>query len=68
MQNRSVKISRETGEAYEQRRRELEREGKQDPDAPMLPIASWERGIIGKFYRPLKTPGRCASTKMSWPG
>ena len=56
MQNRSVEISGETRAAYERRRQQLERKGKQDPDAPMLPIEKWERGAIGKFYRPLKTP------------
>jgi uncharacterized protein (DUF4415 family) len=56
MQNKSVKISRKTREAYERRRQELERAEKQDADAPMLPIEKWERGTIGKFYRPLKTP------------
>ena len=55
MKSRSVKINRETRDAYEQRRRELEAQGKQDSDCPMLPIEKWERGAIGKYYRPLKT-------------
>jgi uncharacterized protein (DUF4415 family) len=42
-------------ERYEKRRLELEKAGSQDPDSPMLPIEKWERGEIGKFYRPLKT-------------
>ena len=52
---RSVKISRATRGLYEQRRRELETSPAQDADIPKLPIEKWERGEIGKFYRPLKT-------------
>ncbi len=55
MKNRSVKISPDLRERYEKRRLELEKAGTQDPDSPMLPIEKWERGEIGKFYRPLKT-------------
>lgn len=49
------KFSPELKAAYEKRRRELEEQGKQDPDAPMLPIAYWEDATVGKYYRPLKT-------------
>jgi uncharacterized protein (DUF4415 family) len=27
-----------------------------DPDAPVLPPEMWENAIIGKYYRPKKTP------------
>lgn len=40
---------------YEKRRKQLEAEGAQDPESPMLPIEHWENGTVGKFYRPLKT-------------
>lgn len=50
------KFSPELREAYERKRRGLERAGKQDPDAPMLPIEYWENATVGKYYRPLKTP------------
>lgn len=54
--SRAVKISPRTRESYEKRRRELEEQGSQDPDAPMLPIEYWEKATVGKYYRPLKTP------------
>jgi uncharacterized protein (DUF4415 family) len=56
MKTKSVKISPELRERYEKRRLELEKSGTQDPENAMLPIEMWERGEIGKFYRPLKTP------------
>ena len=56
MKNKSVKISPDLRDRYEKRRLELEKAGTQDPDSAMLPIEKWERGEIGKFYRPLKTP------------
>jgi uncharacterized protein (DUF4415 family) len=49
------KFSPELRAGYEKRRGELERQGAQDPDAPMLPIEHWENGTVGKFYRPIKT-------------
>lgn len=50
-QTRPVKISARTRELYEQRDRSLDN----DPDAPTLPLEKWERGAIGKYYRPVKT-------------
>jgi uncharacterized protein (DUF4415 family) len=54
--NQSIKISPDLLERYEKRRLELEKSGTQDPEIPILPIEKWERGEIGKFYCPLKTP------------
>jgi uncharacterized protein (DUF4415 family) len=56
MKSKSVKLSPGLRERYEERRIELEKSGTQDPDSAMLPIEKWERGEVGKFYRPLKTP------------
>jgi uncharacterized protein (DUF4415 family) len=48
---RPVKISDRTRELYEKRNRRLDN----DPDAPTLPLEMWERGTVGKYYRPMKT-------------
>jgi uncharacterized protein (DUF4415 family) len=49
-----VKISQETRDLYEQRDRSQD---NADPDAPVLPPEVWEKyGVIGKYYRPKKTP------------
>ncbi|HEY1949425.1 MAG TPA: BrnA antitoxin family protein [Bryobacteraceae bacterium] len=49
-----VKISQETRDLYEQRDRSLD---NADPDNPVLPPEVWEQyGVIGKYYRPKKTP------------
>ena len=54
--NRSVKISPELRKRYEEARLKLKPDDAgQDPDSPLLPIEKWERGEIGKYYRPLKT-------------
>lgn len=53
---KAKKLSPEFKAAYEKRRRELEASGKQDPDAPMLPVEYWENATVGKYYRPIKTP------------
>jgi uncharacterized protein (DUF4415 family) len=46
-----LKISKETRQAYEKRDRRLD----DDPDAPQLPPDYWDKAVIGKYYRPLKT-------------
>jgi uncharacterized protein (DUF4415 family) len=51
MKAKSVKISGRTKALYEKRNRALDN----DSEAPTLPLEKWERGEIGKFYRPLKT-------------
>jgi len=56
MKNKSVKINPALRAHYEKRRLALEKAGTQDPDSAMLPIEFWEKGVIGKHYRPLKTP------------
>ncbi len=48
---RRVRITDEIRKAYEERDKSLEN----DPDAPILPPEVWENGVIGRFYRPLKT-------------
>ncbi len=48
MKNNSIKITQTTRKAYEK-----ERALSQDPEK--LPIEKWERGTIGKYYRPIKT-------------
>ncbi len=55
MKNKSVKISPTVRARYEKRRVQLEKAGTQDPDNAMLPIEFWEKGVIGKHYRPIKT-------------
>ena len=49
--SKRLKISEETRLAYAQRDRRLDG----DPDAPQLPPDSWDKAVIGKYYRPLKT-------------
>jgi uncharacterized protein (DUF4415 family) len=46
-----LKISEETRLAYQNRDRRLDR----DPDAPQLPPNYWNKAVIGKYYRPVKT-------------
>src|SRR5260370_13634504 len=48
---RRLKISEETKLAYGKRDRRLDR----DADAPQLPPDYWDKAVIGKYYRPLKT-------------
>lgn len=48
---RRVKITDEIRDAYANRDRSLETE-----DAPSLPPEMWEGAILGKYYRPKKTP------------
>jgi uncharacterized protein (DUF4415 family) len=49
---RRIKISQETRDLWEQRDKSLDN----DPDAPQLPPEMWDNAIIGKYYRPKKTP------------
>jgi uncharacterized protein (DUF4415 family) len=46
-----LKISQQTKAGYGQRDRRLDN----DPDAPQLPPEYWDKAVIGKYYRPLKT-------------
>ncbi|MBI3679803.1 MAG: BrnA antitoxin family protein [Acidobacteria bacterium] len=46
-----LKISPKTRQAYRKRDRALDG----DADAPQLPPDYWANGVIGKYYRPLKT-------------
>lgn len=46
-----LKISEETRLAFEKRDRQLDG----DPDAPQLPPEYWNKALIGKYYRPVKT-------------
>lgn len=47
---RSVRISDRTRELYEKRDRSLDRS-----DVPQLPPEQWAKGMVGKYYRPLKS-------------
>ena len=46
-----LNISEKTKLAYGKRDRRLD----SDPDAPQLPPDYWDKALIGKYYRPLKT-------------
>ncbi len=48
-----LKISARTRELYETRDKRLD---NIDPEAPVLPPEMWANAVIGKYYRPLKTP------------
>jgi uncharacterized protein (DUF4415 family) len=47
---RSVRISSRTRDLYQKRDRSLDHS-----DVPQLPPAQWAKGVIGKYYRPLKS-------------
>lgn len=47
---RSVKISDRTRDLYGKRDRHLDR-----GEVPQLPPEQWAKGIVGKYYRPLKS-------------
>jgi uncharacterized protein (DUF4415 family) len=49
---RKIKITPVVREAYEKRDKRLD---KADPENPVLPPEIWANGVIGKFYRPMKT-------------
>jgi len=59
-----LKVSPETRKLYEQRDRSLD----DDLDAPALPPDMWDNAIIGKYYRPKKTPVtfRVDSDVLAW--
>jgi uncharacterized protein (DUF4415 family) len=46
-----LKISEKSRLAYQNRDRRLDG----DPDAPQLPPDYWNKAVIGKYYRPVKT-------------
>jgi uncharacterized protein (DUF4415 family) len=48
-----LKISQETRDVYARRNKALD---NADPDIPVLPPDMWDNAIIGKYYRPKKTP------------
>lgn len=52
-QHRRLKITDEIRAVYGRRDKRLD---NADPDAPVLPPEMWENAIIGKYYRPKKTP------------
>ena len=47
---RSVRISDRTRQRYRERDRSLDRS-----EVPQLPPEQWAKGIVGKYYRPLKS-------------
>ena len=47
---RSVKISRRTRALYQQRDRTLDQS-----EVPQLSPTQWAKGVVGKYYRPLKS-------------
>ena len=47
---RSVRISNRTRELYKKRDRGLDHS-----DVPQLPPEQWSKGIVGRYYRPLKS-------------
>jgi uncharacterized protein (DUF4415 family) len=50
---RRFKVTAAMREAYAKRDK---RQDSTDPENPTLPPEAWEGAIIGKYYRPLKTP------------
>ena len=56
MKSKPVKISPAVRARYEKRRLPLEKTGTQGPENAMLPIEFWDKAVIGKHYRPIKTP------------
>jgi len=59
-----LRISQRTRDLYEQRDKSLDN----DPDAPTLPPEMWDNAIMGKYYRPKKTPVtfRADSDVLAW--
>ena len=49
---RRVKITDAIRQAYAERDTSL---NTADPDAPILPPEAWANGLVGRFYRPMKT-------------
>jgi uncharacterized protein (DUF4415 family) len=60
-----LKISQETRDVYARRNKDLD---NADPDIPVLPPDMWDNAIIGKYYRPKKTPVtfRADSDVLAW--
>jgi uncharacterized protein (DUF4415 family) len=50
MKNNSIKISSRTRQLYEARDRSLDH-----AEVPQLPPEQWAKGIVGKYYRPIKS-------------
>lgn len=48
--SKDVRIGARTRELYTQRDRSLDNR----PDAPTLPLELWEKGAVGKYFRPIK--------------
>ncbi|MGA8030564.1 MAG: hypothetical protein WB992_25755 [Bryobacteraceae bacterium] len=59
--HRRLSITDEIREEYARRDKKLD---TADPDSPVLPPEIWENAIIGKYYRPKKTPVSRASMKF----
>ena len=47
---KSVKINEEIRRLYKERDRRLDHS-----EVPQLPPAQWAKGVVGKYYRPLKS-------------
>jgi uncharacterized protein (DUF4415 family) len=47
---KSLRISKRTRKRYAERDRRLDHS-----DVPQLPLEVWTKGIVGKYYRPLKS-------------
>lgn len=47
------KVTPRLRELYQEAKRQAS--GEEDPDAPILPPEKWANGVVGKFYRPMKT-------------
>lgn len=52
-QHRRLRITDEIRAEYARRDKKLD---NTDPDAPVLPPEMWGNAVIGKYYRPKKTP------------
>ena len=48
-----IRIDRTIQDAFDKRNKALD---NADPDIPVLPPGMWDNAIIGKYYRPKKTP------------
>ncbi len=53
MRKQTIKITPEIRAAYERRDKSLD---NLDPDAPVLSPEAWENAVVGKYFRPIKTP------------
>ncbi len=59
-----IRVDSKIRELYDKRDRGLDNH----PDAPTLPPEMWDNAIIGKYYRPKKTPVtfRADSDVLAW--